>query len=215
MVISVVIPAYNVERSIEEVIRRCDPAYELVVVDDGSSDGTYGIASGTRATVIRHETNKGKGQALMTGVQHATGDIIVFIDADLQHLPEDIPRLVAPIESGAYDMVIGSRRQTRSGKMPLLRRTSNRITTSLIRAATGLSVTDTQSGFRAFSAEKLRTLPLRSKRFEVETEMLICAARRKYRVCEVPIAIVYNDGAFHFSILDILRFIKMVLFRRC
>ena len=215
MRISVVIPAYNAERSIQEAIARCDDAYEVIVVDDGSTDGTHRLASQTRASVVQHEKNKGKGQALITGMSHATGDVIVFMDADLQHLPEDIPRLVAPIVAGESDMVIGSRRLAGKRSMPLIRRASNKITTSLIRAATGLSVTDTQSGFRAFSAEKLRALPLRSKRFEVETEMLICAARRKYRVSEVPIAIVYNDGAFHFSLLDIIRFIWMVLFRRC
>ncbi|MDD4280824.1 MAG: glycosyltransferase family 2 protein [Candidatus Methanofastidiosa archaeon] len=215
MRVSVVIPAYNVERTVAEVVGRCDPSYEVVVVDDGSSDDTYEVASETRARVVRHAANKGKGQALVTGLAHAEGDIIVFLDADLQHLPEDIPAIVAPIESGTHDMVIGSRRLGKTGDMPLLRRISNRTTTTLVRLFTGLSVTDTQSGFRAFRADALRAMPLKSKRFEVETEMLVCAARRRLRVCEVPIAIVYHDGPFHFSVLDILRFLRMVLFRRC
>ncbi|HOP08775.1 MAG TPA: glycosyltransferase family 2 protein, partial [Candidatus Methanofastidiosa archaeon] len=153
--VSVIIPSYNIERSVSEVVNRCPKEYEVIVVDDGSKDRTREIAETTRARVIAHERNMGKGQAMITGTENATGDIIVFIDGDLQHIPEDIPRLVSMISDGGYDMVIGSRRLYDTKGMPLLRKVSNKISTSLVRLSLGIRIRDTQSGFRAIRKERL------------------------------------------------------------
>jgi glycosyltransferase involved in cell wall biosynthesis len=213
--VSVIIPAYNVESSVAQVVTRCNDDYEVIVVDDGSGDGTYEAATSTRATVLSHQQNQGKGRAMRTGSVAASGDILVFIDADLQHLPEDIPRLVAPIEDGRADLTIGSRIRGPRSKMPLLRRCSNTITSGMLRLRTRKNISDSQSGFRAIRKEAFDRLPLNSDRFAIETEMLICAARHKLRIEEVPVDIVYRGGAFHFSLFDILNFLRMVLFKWC
>ncbi|MHC1599060.1 MAG: glycosyltransferase family 2 protein [Candidatus Methanofastidiosia archaeon] len=213
--VSVIIPAYNVEDTVADVVSGCDKSYEVIVVDDGSTDKTYERATSTRAQVIRHQKNMGKGQAMLTGASHAKGSIIVFIDADMQHLPEDIPKLVLPIQKGHCDMAIGSRLLGSRSKMPMLRRVSNSISTRLIQLRTRHKILDTQSGFRAIRKEAIEKMPLKSKRFAIETEMLICAAKLNVRIVEVPIHIIYKNGAFHFSFLDIIKFLKMIFFKRC
>lgn len=215
LAVSVIIPAYNVETSVAKVVERCSDDYEVIVVDDGSADGTYEAARKTRATVLAHEENQGKGMAMRTGSNAASGDVLVFIDADLQHLPEDIPRLVAPIEEGRADLTIGSRTRGPRSKMPLLRRCSNGITSGMLRLRVRRRIADSQSGFRAIRKEAFDMMPLTSDRFAIETEMLICAAHHKLRIEEVPVDIVYRGGAFHFSVLDILNFLRMVLFKWC
>ena len=212
--VSVIIPSYNIERTIKEVIERCPPNYEVVVVDDGSTDRTREMAESTRAKVVVHEKNMGKGQAMITGIENARGNTVVFIDGDLQHAPEDIPRLVEKIDDGTFDMVIGSRRMYDADGMPFIRRASNKISTFLVRAFIGVRIRDTQSGFRAIGKGKLKGMGLKSKRFEIETEMLAKAARMRLRVGEVPIKIVYmDDSVFHFSIRDVFNFIKTVILR--
>lgn len=212
--VSVIIPSYNIEGTIREVVERCPEEYEVVVVEDGSKDSTREVAESTRAKVLVHDENMGKGQAMMTGVAGAGGDIIVFIDGDLQHLPEDIPRLVERITDGSYDLVIGSRRMENTKGMPLLRKISNSVSTAFVRFFLGLRINDTQSGFRAIRKESLGRMGLRAKRFDIETEMLARAVKLKLRIGEVPIKIVYQEGsAFHFSFGDIFNFLKTVIFR--
>ncbi|MHC1605501.1 MAG: glycosyltransferase family 2 protein [Candidatus Methanofastidiosia archaeon] len=212
--VSVIIPAYNLEDKIAEVVRRCPPEYEIIVVDDGSCDNTYNIAKKTGARVYRHQKNEGKGRAMITGIPKATGDIVVFIDGDLQHRPEDIPKLVEPIQNGEFDMVIGSRRIGSRTKMPIIRRLSNKLTNIIIRMSTGLEISDTQSGFRAIKREYLSQMKLESRRYEIETEILVWASRLRLRVGEVHIDLVYGDTKSYFSPVDVWNFLKTALLKR-
>jgi glycosyltransferase involved in cell wall biosynthesis len=215
MRISVVIPAYNEEKRLSRVLERI-PVFvdEVIVVDDGSSDGTYSSALSfserdPRIKAFRLEENCGKGCAMREGIKHATGDIVVFMDADGQHLPEEIEKLVKPIVEGRADLVIGARKVEVRGKRPLLRRVSNMITTRLIRLKLGTYVYDTQSGFRAYRREFLPEIE--SKGYEVETETLIKAAKMGARIAEVPVSRVYGVETGHFRFEDVLRFLKALL----
>ncbi|NJE61354.1 glycosyltransferase family 2 protein [Thermococcus sp. 21S7] len=214
--ISVIIPAYNEAQRLPKVLERIpDFVDEVIVVDDGSSDGTYGVARAFsekdgRIRAIRLEKNCGKGCAMRKGVEGASGDVIVFIDADGQHKPEDIGKLVEPIIRGDADVVIGARKVEEAGKRPLHRRLSNIITTRLIRLKLRQYVYDTQSGFRAFRREFLPEIE--SDRYEVETEMLLKAARMGARIREVPVSMIYDPSREgRFGPGDVFRFIRVLL----
>jgi glycosyltransferase involved in cell wall biosynthesis len=213
--ISVVIPAYNEEKRLPGVLKRI-PEFvdEVIVVDDGSSDGTYPSAlsfseKDPRVKAFRLERNCGKGCAMREGVKHATGDIVVFMDADGQHLPEEIEKLVMPIVEGKADLVIGARKVKVQGKRPLHRKLSNMITTRLIRLKLGTYVYDTQSGFRAYRREFLPEIE--SDRYEVETETLIKAAKMGARIAEAPVSKVYGVETGHFRFEDVVRFLKALV----
>ncbi|WP_324735710.1 glycosyltransferase family 2 protein [Thermococcus sp. SY098] len=208
--ISVIIPAYNEEKRIGKVLQRM-PEFvdEVIVVDDGSEDRTSEVARELGAEVIRLEQNQGKGRAMSEGIKKANGDIIVFIDADGQHKPEEIIKLVEPIVNGEADFVIGSRLIKAQGERPLIRKISNFITTSLIRLKLGINVRDTQSGFRAIRREFLPEIE--SKRYEVETEVLIKAVKKGARVKEVPVSMIYGIETGHFRLEDILRFLHSLV----
>ena len=179
--ISVIIPAYNEAERLPKVLGKIpDFVDEIMVVDDGSTDGSYEVAEefsrrDARIKVVRLEKNCGKGCAMREGIRHSRGDIVVFMDADGQHKPEETIKLVEPIISGEADLVIGARKVEEAGKRPFHRRLSNMITTRLIRFRLGQYVYDTQSGFRAYRWEFLPEIE--SDRYEVETEMLIKAAK--------------------------------------
>ncbi|ACS34001.1 glycosyltransferase family 2 protein [Thermococcus gammatolerans] len=214
--ISVIIPAYNEEDRLPRVLEGI-PAFvdEVIVIDDGSLDGTYNVAKAfaekdTRIKAIRLEKNCGKGCAMREGIRHSTGDIVVFMDADGQHRPGEIIKLVEPIAKGEADMVIGARRIQEVGKRPWVRRLSNVITTRLIRLKLRTYVYDTQSGFRAYRREFLPEIE--SDRYEVETEMLIKAAKMGARIKEVPVSMIYDprrEGRF--SVRDVFRFVRAYL----
>ena len=211
--ISVVIPAYNEAERLPGVLGRIpDFVDEVLVVDDGSADGTYDAARAfsekdPRIKAIRLEENCGKGCAMRAGVKQSTGDVVVFMDADGQHKPEDIIKLVEPIVRGEADMVIGARKVEERGKRPLHRRLSNIITTRLIRLKLRRYIYDTQSGFRAFRREFLPEIE--SNRYEVETEMLFKAAKMGARIKEVPVGMIYDPAREErFGLMDVLRFIR-------
>ncbi|NJE04565.1 glycosyltransferase family 2 protein [Thermococcus sp. M36] len=214
--ITVIIPAYNEAKRIGKVLERI-PEFvdEVIVVDDGSSDSTYRVAveyskKDPRIKALRLEKNSGKGAAMRAGVKEATGEIIVFMDADGQHKPEEIIKLVEPVVSGEADMVIGARKVEEAGKRPLHRRLSNIITTRLIRFKLGMYIYDTQSGFRAFRREFLPGIE--SDRYEVETEMLFKAAKMGARIKEVPVSMIYDPSREgRFGIRDVFRFLRVYL----
>ena len=209
--ISVVIPAYNEEKRLLRVLERVpDFVDEVIVVDDGSSDGTYPSAlsfskKDSRVKAFRLEKNCGKGCAMREGIKYASGDIVVFMDADGQHRPEDVIKLVEPVVDGKADVVIGARRGDLKSRPPH-RRLSNIITTKLIRLKLRTYVYDTQSGFRAFRREFLPGIE--SDRYEVETEMLFKTAKMGARIGEVPVELIYDPNREErFGIRDILRFL--------
>lgn len=197
--IAVILPAYNEEVSIGSVVllaRRY--ADRVIVVDDGSSDRTAEIAAIAGAEVIVHSPNLGKGMAFKTGFAAAEGaDIIVTMDSDGQHNPADIPKLVAPILEGVADMVNGSRYLNgRDTDTPAYRRIGQTILDKATVVNSGIKITDSQSGFRAFSASIMDIFRFNAQGMAIESEMLADAGRYGLRVKEVPIGVRYDvDGS--------------------
>ena len=197
MRVCALIAAFNEEATVASVVegvRRMVP--DVVVVDDGSSDRTGGCAAAAGATVVRHGQNRGKGAAIRTGLAHvlaAPYTHVLFIDADLQHDPGDISRLLSAGERAGYDLVIAERAFVK-GAMPTARFYSNRIGSRILSQFIGLEIADSQSGFRLVRSECLRALRLTSTGYEIETEMLIKLARRHASICRVSIAARY-DGS--------------------
>jgi glycosyltransferase involved in cell wall biosynthesis len=196
-----IIPAYNEEGSIAKVIVRARKHVDRVIVcDDGSKDMTFEIAKALDARVVRHSETRGKGEALRTlskEVIELSPDIIVTLDGDGQHDPNEIPMLLKPIETGESDVVVGSR-YVDGGKMdaPFYRRFGLRVINSLYRRAAGGHVNDTQSGFRAYSQKAFDFLvQCDAKGYGVEGEQLVLAAKNGLRVMEVPICVKYNGLA--------------------
>jgi len=186
---SAIIPALNEEESIGQVLAAIptDVVSEIIVVDGGSGDNTVAIARAAGAWVV-HEPRRGYGRACSAGVVMATGDIVLFLDADGADDPSQIPDLVAPILSGQVDMVLGSRlaREMTSGAMPWHQQFGNWLAARLIRHLYGLPLTDL-SPFRAVRRASLLTLGMEEMTFGWPTEMIVKAARRGWRVIEVPV----------------------------
>jgi len=191
----VVIPAYNEELTIGSVVLLSRKYGDVLVVDDGSSDRTSEVASSAGAVVIRHERNLGKGRALKTAFGYAIErgyNIVVTIDADGQHNPDEIPLLIEPIVRGEADLVIGSRYLNGSKKeIPLYRRFGLWVLNKTTRVASKVEV-DSQSGFRAISVEALKRLNLNSDGYSVETAMVVEASEKGIKLMEVPISVRYD-----------------------
>ncbi len=187
--ISVIIPAYNEEQALKSVVDEYLPyANEIIIVDDGSSDTTYKIAESLqndRVRVFRHKNNLGKVSALRTGVEHATGDIVIFTDADCTYPARYIPEFVDKIEHG-FDLVLGSRQINREN-IPLFNRLGNFIFSSLAAYISGKTIVDSQTGFRAFRKEMFEKFDVEAKSLEFETKMTVRAAKLGYKIVEIPI----------------------------
>ena len=192
-----IIPAYNEERFIGSVVLKARRYVSVVlVVDDGSTDATGEVAEAAGAIVLRHERNLGKGVALNTGFHKAmelNPEAIVTLDGDGQHPAEEIPLVLAPILAGEADIVIGSRYLERRSCVPLHRIWGHRAFTFLTNLMSGVHVTDSQSGFRAFSPRAVRLITFRSHGFSVESEMQFLAHEHKLKMIEVPVTINYKD----------------------
>ncbi len=168
---------------------------EVIVVDDGSSDETNQIARKAGAIVYRHLLNRGLGATLGTGIAAALirgADCIVTLDADGQHDATEIVKLVGPIRRGLADVVLGSR-LLRARGMPASRELANHLGNVITLLFFGLFVTDSQSGFRAFSREGAAKLEIRSNRMEVSSEIIAEIRRKGLRLAEVPIRAIYTD----------------------
>ncbi|MDO8463532.1 MAG: glycosyltransferase family 2 protein [bacterium] len=191
----VIIPAYNEAQTVAEVVRRVrERCARVIVVDDGSRDGTGELARGAGAEVVRHAVNRGLGAALGTGIAAALArgaTCIVTMDADGQHDPTDIAELIAPIERGGADLVIGTRWH-HAATAPLARQLANRTANLVTRVLFGVRCSDTQSGFRAIARAAAERLDLRTNRMEVSSEILAEAARLRLRIAEVPIQTIYT-----------------------
>jgi glycosyltransferase involved in cell wall biosynthesis len=193
-VISVVIPAYNEERTIGSVVSDTISVmgslrmpYEILVVDDGSTDMTRQIATEYQATVLSNGKNRGKGYALRKGFQHAQGDIIVTVDADGSHKPKEIPDLIQPLFNGV-DITAGSRFiGFRKDSTSRLNRLGNILFNIVIMILTGKHITDSQTGFRAFKKHALQSVDLQSIGYEIETEVTVKGLKNGFVVQEVPI----------------------------
>ena len=197
--ITALLPAYNEEISIGSVVLRTKQyADRVIVIDDGSSDRTVEVALLAGAEVLRHSENLGKGAALKTGFASLNADtVIVTIDTDGQHDPADIPRLVAPILAGQADMVNGSRYLNGNKKdTPLYRRLGQKVldVATNINMDCSLSITDSQSGFRAFAWQARDVFRFGQKGLAIESEMLADAAAAGLRIQEVEIGVRYDVG---------------------
>lgn len=192
-----VIPAYNEARFIGSVVLQALDLSDLViVVDDGSTDDTAGIARSAGATVVCHECNQGKGAALNTGfkfIRKLNPEVVVCLDGDGQHFPGEIGNLIEPVISQNADIVVGSRYLDSRNQVPFSRILGHRFFNLLTEFLSGVGSSDSQSGFRAFSPSALKMLSFCSRGFSVESEIQFLAQEHRLRVVEVPVTILYAD----------------------
>lgn len=205
------IPAYNEARYIADVVRRTLVHVPVVVIDDGSTDGSGAAAALVGAKVLAHSTNQGKGKALNTGFDYAVQRGVaaaITLDADGQHDPDEIPAFIAAFRAGQGDVIIGQRT---FAQMPAKSQFGNRVGTFLLGVAMGQPVPDNQSGYRLLSRAVLAQVRPNSTRFEAEVEILLRAQMAGFRLAWVPIKTIYNDKKSHFRPLhDSALFLKMV-----
>jgi glycosyltransferase involved in cell wall biosynthesis len=210
--LSILIPIYNEEEWIAAVIGRIlaldlggDVETEILAVDDGSTDGTaetldeLQLRYPGRIQVLRHDRNRGKGAAIRTAIEHATGEFAVIQDSDLEYNPEDLPQVLRPLLEGHADVVYGSRFLI-SGERRVLyfwHALANHLLTTACNMAADLNLTDMETGYKAFRLSLVRSIPLRSERFGIEPELTIKLAQRGVSMYEVPISYrgrTYDEG---------------------
>ncbi len=201
--LSVIIPCYNEVNTVAEIIRRVravNLAHEIIVVDDGSTDGTRDVLAqiepGDDLKIIYHPHNMGKGAAVRTGFQNATGDVFLIQDADLEYDPREYPVLLRPIEEGIAKVVYGSRFLGGPRKaMFFWNMVANRTLTFITNLLYNAILSDMETCYKVFRAEIIRDIPLRSRRFDFEPEVTAKILKRGYRIYEVPIS--YNGREWH------------------
>ncbi len=213
--IIVIIPAFNAAATLPALIETVKTAYPhvaVLVIDDGSLDGTGELARCHGATLLTHERNRGKGAALRSGFEYALAedyDTVITIDADLQHDPGEI-QLFLDDYQGDGAILVGTRRLDSS--MPWERKLSNTLSSFVASVVSGERIADSQCGFRLIPTEVLRRVRLSGDHYELEPELLIRAARAGYRIASVPIRTIYNGSASSIHPLrDTLRFLQMLL----
>jgi glycosyltransferase involved in cell wall biosynthesis len=209
-----VIPAYNEEKHLADVVRRTRRELDhVLVIDDGSTDDTAGQARVAGAELLVHAQNRGKGESIKAGLRYwLERDFtqVVILDADGQHRPEEIERMLRAAEADGAPLVIGNRMEDVSS-MPMVRRIVNRYMSGKISRVCGQQIPDTQCGFRMLHRDLIPTVLTGTNRFDYETEMLILASRKGFRIASVPITTVYSDevSSIH-PVRDTLRFFKLM-----
>lgn len=214
--ICVLIPAYNEAGKLPGLLKAIRKAgYPVVVCDDGSSDATVECAKKVSGvTVLTTERNRGKGSAIRRGIAWFLGSpyaAAVFMDADGQHDPVELELFYDSLKDGRWEVVIGNRMGA-AGSMPPVRRLTNRLMSAVLSAMAGQKIPDTQCGYRAFTRRALQTLVLRANHFEIESEMLLAAARRGFALGSVGVACRYQGERSRIRpVTDTLRFFKFLL----
>jgi glycosyltransferase involved in cell wall biosynthesis len=206
MMLSVVIPVYNERGTIEEILARVQAvnlAEEIIIVDDGSIDGTREllqeiIPHQKNVQLILHEKNQGKGAAVRSGIEAAGGDLILIQDADLEYDPRDYPALLAPIEEGKADVVYGSRFLGGPHRVTMFwHMVANKLLTLMTNILYNSILTDMETGYKLFRSEIIKSIPLRARRFDFEPEITAKLLKRNTRIFEVPISFnprEYSEG---------------------
>lgn len=203
--LSVIIPSYNERDTIAEIVRRVRTVplnLEIIVVDDGSDDGTSEILAGIEGDgvrVLRHPENRGKGAALATGFAAAAGEVIVIQDADFEYDPAELPELMAPIEKGMADVVYGSRFGGKPQRVHMFwHKMGNRLLTFLTNLLFNCTLTDMETCYKMFRREVIEGIVIRSRRFDVEPELTAKILKaKKWRVYEIPVSYYgrnYGEG---------------------
>ncbi|HWS24822.1 MAG TPA: glycosyltransferase family 2 protein [Anaerolineales bacterium] len=205
MKLSVLIPVYNEKSTIQEIVKRVKDTglvYEIIIVDDGSSDGTREILKeiehDSMVRVILHEKNAGKGAALRTAIQAATGEVLLIQDADLEYNPKEYPGLLQPIEDGLADVVYGSRFLGAPHRAILFwNMVANKLLTTMTNILYNTILTDMETGYKVFRREVVSDLKLRANRFDFEPEFTAKILKKGVRVYDVPISFnprEYSEG---------------------
>jgi len=210
----VIIPGYREQDRIGPVVRAVRHFIpDVVVVDDGSDDGTAGEARDAGAFVLVHDVNAGKGAALDTGCRWARErgvEFMITMDADGQHAPEDIPAFISEYRKNVFPVLIGNR-MSNPVDMPLVRRWTNRVMSWLLSREMGQSVPDTQCGFRLYRCAVLEGVSCGSARFDAESEILLELAAKGIRIGSVPIRVIYGDERSKINpVKDTIRFFGML-----
>src|SRR5256714_15586320 len=213
--IGAVIPAYQEQKHVGEVAKRARTQLEhALVVDDGSIDSTADRARAAGVDVVVHPQNRGKGESIKTGLRYwfdRGSEYVVILDADGQHLPEEISRFVDTAGSESDAKIFVGSRMNDTTTMPLVRRIVNRYMSGKISRVCGQRIPDTQCGFRMLHRDIIPEVLSGASRFEYETEMLIIASRKGHRVASVPITTVYSDEVSSINpVRDTMRFFKLM-----
>lgn len=214
----VVIPAYNEYLAITDIVKRVrQQGLEVLVIDDGSSDNTREAAREGGAMVLKNQHNEGKGASLNKGFYYCLDknyDAVITMDGDGQHSPDDIPNFLRSAEASDSGIFIGNRLSQAKG-MPLIRLVTNRFMSWVISKIAHQQIPDTQCGFRLIRKSVLEKLDLKSRKYEIESEVLIKASRLGAKIESVPIKTIYAGAKSRINpFLDTLRFIKFILSRQ-
>ena len=207
----VVIPAYNEEKNIINIIKRTKKYVDkIVLVDDGSKDRTPKFAENAGAIVLKHIVNLGKGAALKTGCDYAAkkgAECMIVLDADAQHNPDNIPRFIEKLKK--YDIVFSYRKTSK--KMPFVLQFGNWFISSAAQVLYGIKLNDTQCGFRAFSSQVYRRIRWNASDYSMESEMISRAGRQKLKYVQIPIETIYSDKYKGTTVIDGIKIVINML----
>ncbi len=205
MRLSIIMPVYNERETLREILRQVravelpDIEKEIIVIDDGSTDGSRDILKDEdRAgdlVALYHEQNRGKGAAVRTGIEHASGDIIIIQDADLEYDPRDYDKLIQPIIEGRVTVVYGSRFLGPRKAMLFWHMLGNKLLTLTTNILYNTILSDMETCYKCFRADVVKDIPLRARRFELEPEITAKVLKRGHRIFEVPIS--YYGREYH------------------
>ncbi|MFH1594211.1 MAG: glycosyltransferase family 2 protein [Candidatus Omnitrophota bacterium] len=212
----VLIPSNNEERTIGGIVREIKGlGHEVIVIDDGSTDNTGKIASENGAVVMRNIKNLGKGASIKEGfdfiLRMTNFDSVIIMDGDGQHNPKEIEKFISYAREHGDDLIIGNRMAV-TKDMPFVRLATNRCMSLFLSLVCRQAIPDTQCGFRLIRRKVLKKIKLESRKFDLESEILIKASRAKFKIGSVPIETIYSDELSHIRpVKDTLRFIGMIL----